>query len=534
MRETSKDFKFSNMASMILDVAATEEGTQVDLKKLTSFFREEGFLRSHPALTQTFGAIKELLQNGHVVDPAQIENIVKGEGAFLCKKILQRDLAIPDFKRFCSEIKEIYQKTHTNREGRVADYIYQLAKVDPDKYGVSICTVDGQQFCFGDSNEYFSIQSTFKPVSYCMALEELGEETVHQHIGREPSGQSFNEITLDSQGRPHNPMVNAGAIMASSLIRPSATAAERFEMVMKTWKSLSGKDIPIFNNSVYLSEKNSSDRNFALAYFMRERNTFPAGTNILETLDFYFQCCSIDMTCESMAIVAATLAASGVNPLTGRRIFRPEVVKHCLSLMHSCGMYNYSGEFAFSVGLPAKSGVGGGLIVAIPNLMGIGIWSPPLDPQGNSVRGVAFCQELVKRFNFHTYDTLLLDKDERYDPRGFKNTAKVKGAMLLCWAAAQGDLPEVQKLVASGVNPSEGDYDKRTALHLAAAEGNLEVVKFLIGRGVCSDIQDRWGRTPLHEAQRSNHTTVTAFLENQKASPANVQNQKTFSHSPAV
>ncbi len=534
MQETSKDFRFSNMASMILDVAATDEGTQVDLKKLTSFFREEGFLRSHPVLAPTFGAIKELLQNDNVADPAQIEHIVKGEGASLCKKILQRDLAIPDFKRFCSQIKEIYQKTRSNAEGHVADYIYQLAKIDPDKYGVSICTVDGQQFCFGNSNEYFSIQSTFKPITYCMALEELGKDVVHQHIGREPSGQSFNEITLDSQGRPHNPMVNAGAIMASSLIRPSATAAERFELVMKTWKSLSGKDIPIFNNSIYLSEKNSSDRNFALAYFMRERNTFPTDTDILQTLDFYFQCCSIDMTCESMAVAAGTLAASGINPLTGRRIFRPEVIKHCLSLMYSCGMYNYSGEFAFTVGLPAKSGVGGGMIVAIPNLMGICIWSPPLDPQGNSVRGVAFCKELVKRFHFHTYDTLLSDKDGRYGPLGLKNTSKAKESMLLCWAAAQGDLPEVQRLVAAGANPSEGDYDKRTALHLAAAEGNLEVVKFLIGRGVCPNIQDRWGRTPLHEAERSNHADVANFLKRQGDTPVSVQNQKAFSDSPTL
>ncbi len=507
-----------SVASMVLDVAATNEGTQVDLKKLLSFFKEEGFLRSNPGLKDTFGAFKQLLQTREVVDPARIDHLIKGEGASLCRKILQRDLAIPDFRRFCSEIGDIYEKTRTNGEGQVADYIYQLARVAPEKYGVSICTVDGQQFNIGDANEYFSVQSASKPITYCMALEELGEDVVHRHIGREPSGQSFNELTLDSLGRPHNPMINAGAIMAASLIRPSAMAAERFELVMDTWKSLAGSDIPIFNNSIYLSEKNSSDRNFALAYFMRERNTFPAGTNILETLNFYFQCCAIDMTCESMAVVAGALAASGVNPLTGKRIFRPAVVKHCLSLMYSCGMYNYSGEFAFTVGLPAKSGVGGGLIIVIPNLMGIGIWSPPLDRQGNSVRGIAFCKELVERFNFHTYDTLLLDKNGRDGPRGFKNMSKARGVMLLCWAAAQGDLSEVQKLVASGVNPNEGDYDKRTALHLAASEGELEVAKFLVSRGVSIDARDRWGRTPLQEAQNSGHSAVEDFLKAQGAS----------------
>jgi glutaminase len=349
----------------------------------------------------TLARLRELLQAG---DP-RVREALRGE------------LVIPDFRAFCETIADIYRRTRAYTAGKVADYIPQLGRVAPENYGVAICTIDGQRFSMGDAAQPFSIQSISKPVNYCLALEERGEEGVHRHIGREPSGHGFNAITLDAMRRPHNPMINAGAIVSASLIRAELEPAERFDFVMGQWRRLCGGIEPRFNNAVYLSEKQTADRNFALAYFLRENKVFPPGTDLLRTLDFYFQCCSLELSAEALAVAAATLAQSGLCPLTGERVFGSSSVKHCLSLMDSCGLYDFSGEWAFTVGLPAKSGVGGGLLIVIPNVMGIGLWSPPLDALGNSVRGIEFCRELIRTFNFHNYDSLLTGQSEKIDPR---------------------------------------------------------------------------------------------------------------------
>ena len=248
-----------------------------------------------------------------------------------------------------------------------------------------------------------------------MALEEIGY-AVHNFVGREPSGKTFNEITLNSKGLPHNPMINAGAIMCCSLIKQNSDPADRFDYVLERWRDAAGGMRVGFNNAVYLSERQTADRNFALGYFMREKNAFPEKVDLLETLEFYFQCCSIELTASSLAAVASTLANGGMCPLTGRQVFQPDYVKHCLSLMSSCGMYDFSGEFAFSVGLPAKSGISGVVMVVIPNVMGLSIWSPRLDNLGNSVRGVEFCKRLVDNFRFHTFDSMNALQSSKIDP----------------------------------------------------------------------------------------------------------------------
>src|SRR5262249_19518624 len=162
----------------------------------------------------------------------------------------------------------------------------------------------------------------------------------------------FNELTLNKDHKPHNQMINAGAIATCSLIRRGVPIADRFDHVMEQWARLAGNQKPGFNNSVYLSERQTADRNFALGYFMKEKAVFPEGTDLVETLEFYFQCCSIESNCERMAVVAATLANGGMCPITGQRVLSPSTVRSCLSLMYSCGMYDFSGEFAFTIGLP--------------------------------------------------------------------------------------------------------------------------------------------------------------------------------------
>jgi glutaminase len=336
----------------------------------------------------------------------------------LVERAVLGELVIPDFAGFATDLRDIFDKTRPLEEGHVATYIPQLARVPAKRWGVAACTTDGQRFAAGDTDVDFTVQSCMKPINYCIALEEHGEEAVHRIVGREPSGRGFNELTLNKENRPHNPMINAGAIAACSLIRRESTVADRFDHVMEQWRRLAGGQKAGFSNAVYLSEKEKGDRNYALGYFMKEKRVFPEPTDLLATLEFYFQCCSIESTCERMAVVAATLANGGVCPLTGERVLHRSTVRACLSLMYSCGMYDFSGEFAFTIGLPGKSGVSGALMVVVPNVLGLCCWSPRLDPLGNSVRGIAYCKELITRFNFHNYDDLGgAPPDGKRDPR---------------------------------------------------------------------------------------------------------------------
>lgn len=189
------------------------------------------------------------------------------------------------------------------------------------------------------------------------------------------------------------------------------------------------------------------------------------------------------------------------------------LMQNCLSLMSSCGMYDFSGEFAFTIGLPAKSGVSGALMLVVPEVMGICVWSPRLDDLGNSVRGIEFCKQLVNRYNFHIYDRLTRELNHKRDPRLKKNQSRIEGVVNLVWAASQGDLSEAQKLAASGVDLDGADYDGRTALHLAASEGQAHIVEYLIEKEVNLNPIDRWGGSPLSDARRNNHEAVISMLE---------------------
>ena len=432
----------------------------------------------------------------------------------LIRRAVEGNLAVPDFPALTGDLDRMYAELLPVTSGSVADYIPQLRRVDPDQLAIAVCTVDGQRFSAGDARTAFCLQSVSKTVSYCLALEEHGQDEVHRRVGREPSGQSFNELALNPKGLPHNPMVNAGAIMTTSLIRPDLDIADRFDHVAATWARLTGGGRVGFNNAVYLSERQTADRNFALGYSMRESGAFRPGTDLQQTLEFYFQGCSIEVDAQMLAVAAASLANAGLCPLTEDPVFSADTVQSCLSLMSSCGMYDFSGEFAFTIGLPAKSGVSGALMLVIPGLMGICVWSPRLDELGNSVRGIEFCRKLVAEYNVHVFDSLGTGRGRsaKRDPRRKKNQSQIEGVVALTWAASQGDLTEVRALVAAGVEPGTTDYDGRTALHLAAAEGQLEVVRYLLTVGTDPQLKDRWGGTPLSDAEGNDHAHVAELL----------------------
>lgn len=494
-----------------LDVS---NSNQVSPRILIDRLQQMGILKDDRRIAPVIHELSKL-STGAAIDIQEFCRIIR-PSIDIVERAVQGNMIIPDFQSFTKDISQIYEKTKKNRGGSVADYIPQLGRVEPEQFAVSVCTVDGQRYSIGDHEVDFCVQSCSKPITYCLALEEHGEDIVHQYIGREPSGRGFNELTLNHEGKPHNPMINSGAIMSCAMLRPDIDVADRFDYVMEKWKALSGDRKVGFNNAVYLSERMTADRNFALGYYMRENKAFPEWADMIQTLEFYFQVCSIDVNADKMSVIASTLANGGVCPVTNERVFATRTVQNCLSLMYSCGMYDFSGEFAFTIGLPAKSGVAGALLIVIPNVMGICTWSPRLDKLGNSVRGIDFCQELVQTFNFHNYDNLT-GLSEKKDPRNSHLHMFSDQVSQLMWAASKGDLSAILRLESQGVDISSADYDGRTPLHLAASEGHLLVVRFFVQREISLSPKDRWGGTPLMDAKRHKHKEVVALLQEHNA-----------------
>ncbi|MCW2527323.1 MAG: glsA [Pseudonocardiales bacterium] len=291
-------------------------------------------------------------------------------------------------------LRSLYSRFIGLDDGAVADYIPPLAAADPNRYAICIATVDGQLYEVGDTDVPFTIQSISKPFTYGLALEDRGLPEVLRRIGVEPSGDAFNEISLDQRGRPFNPMINAGAIMAASLISgddPLARLIEKYS----TW---AGRDLAV-DDDVYRAERETGHRNRAISHMLRAVGTLEGDPE--RALDIYFQQCSVEVTNRDLAVMAATLAARGVNPLTGKRALADGLVDHVLSLMTTCGMYDAAGEWLVDVGIPAKSGVGGGIIGVLPGQLGISVFSPRLDSVGNSARGVATFRQLAADLRLH-------------------------------------------------------------------------------------------------------------------------------------
>jgi glutaminase len=282
-------------------------------------------------------------------------------------------------------------------EGEVADYIPELGRADPGWFGICLVTADGHVYEVGDTDLDFTIQSISKPFVFGMALEDQGRDAVLEHVGVEPSGNPFNSIVVDDHNRPFNPMVNAGAIVATGLIE-ARDDEHRIERIVDAFSHYAGRRLTL-DEKVYLSESTTGDRNRAIAHLMRSFDMLRGDVDAV--IDAYFRQCSLLVTCRDLATMAATLANRGTNPITGNRALEPRYVENVLSVMSTCGMYDYAGEWVYTVGLPAKSGVAGGVLAVLPGQIGIGVFSPPLDARGNSARGIRVCQRLSTDFDLH-------------------------------------------------------------------------------------------------------------------------------------
>ncbi|WP_307437805.1 glutaminase A [Labrys monachus] len=298
-------------------------------------------------------------------------------------------------------LDDVYRRGLDQRDGALADYIPELARVEPESFGIAIATAKGKVYAVGDAEVAFTIQSVSKAFGYCLAIEQIGRAQVLQRVGVEPSGDAFNAIEFDPHTRrPYNPMVNAGAITVAGILH-DRFGDGAFDFMMDRFSRAAGRPLG-FDEKVYRSESETGHRNRAIAHLLLAGGIISEAVEAI--VDLYFRQCSILVTAVDLARMGATLANMGENPMTGDQVFELQAVRDTQAVMFSCGMYDYSGNWIYDIGIPAKSGVGGGIVGVVNRQLGIGTYSPRLDRKGNSVRGVAAVAALSDELGLHAFD----------------------------------------------------------------------------------------------------------------------------------
>ncbi|OGT81368.1 MAG: glutaminase A [Gammaproteobacteria bacterium RIFCSPLOWO2_02_FULL_61_13] len=294
-------------------------------------------------------------------------------------------------------LQVLHSRLSDLKAGQVASYIPELTKANPEWFGISVMTTDGAAYCVGDADQEFTIQSISKPFVYATALADMGNGVAGK-VGVEPTGDAFHSISLDPQsGAPLNPMINAGAITSTGLVKGESPEAQ-WRRIKDSLSAFMGRSVSV-DEQVYRSESETGFRNRAIAWMLKNSGIIDGDP--MAVLENYFRQCSILVSCRDLACMAATLANNGVHAVTGQRVLTPDHVERVLSVMLTCGMYNYAGSWMYEVGIPAKSGVSGGIIAVLPGSFGIGVFAPRLDEKGNSVRGVDVCKRMSQDFNLH-------------------------------------------------------------------------------------------------------------------------------------
>ena len=319
-------------------------------------------------------------------------------------------------QRVNRRLDELYRRHLSLHDDEVVSYYTSglghnepdlMAEAEQKPFAICLASVDGEVFHAGDHYRPFALQSISKVFVYGLALEACGRNRVLERVGVEPSGDAFNSIVFDElNNRPHNPMVNAGALATTYLVEGAYTVGQALERILDVLRRYAGNQSLEVDEGTFESEMRSADRNRATAYLMRSDGMLKGDVEAI--LALYLQQCSVRVTCRDLAVMAATLANGGANPATGERALASGHVRDVLSVMHTCGMYDFAGQWAYRVGIPAKSGVSGGVMAVVPGKLGIAIFSPGLDAYGNSVRGTAVCEEISERLGLHVF----ADNDE--------------------------------------------------------------------------------------------------------------------------
>jgi glutaminase len=307
----------------------------------------------------------------------------------------------PDRARAEAVIRAAYEKFKSDNSGKNADYIPYLAQVDSNMFGIAVVTTDNQVFQMGEVKYSFSIQSISKVFSLALAMEELGADKVFEKIGSEPTGRAFNSpiAVVDMPSHTANPLVNAGAIATVSLI-PAKDPNEKWAKILGFYSKAAGEKLVLIDE-VYRSEAASNEGNKALSYLLAKYGRIYSDP--FESVDVYTKQCSVGVNVAQLARMGATLANNGKNPITGEQVIKPENVPHILSTMLMAGLYDGSGGWAWRVGLPAKSGVGGGIVAIVPGKGAIAVFSPRLDEAGNSVRAQRVIEYVANNLDFNLF-----------------------------------------------------------------------------------------------------------------------------------
>jgi glutaminase len=327
--------------------------------------------------------------------------LVLSLGAINTTAQTRRSPVAPNRERVEAVVREAYEKFRNNTEGKNADYIPYLAQVDSKLFGIAIVTTDNQDFELGDTKYSFSIQSISKVYSLALAMEELGPDKVFEKIGSEPTGRAFNSVTAVVEMPTHsgNPLVNAGAIATVSLIS-GKTADEKWNKILDFYSKAAGEKLVLIDE-VYKSEAATNTGNKALSYLLAKYDRIYADP--FESVDVYTKQCSVGVNAAQLARMGATLANNGKNPATGEQVIKPEDIPHILATMTMAGLYDSSGYWAWHVGLPAKSGVGGGIVAVVPGKGAIAVFAPPLDQAGNSVKAQKVIEYVTNKLDYNLY-----------------------------------------------------------------------------------------------------------------------------------
>ena len=312
-------------------------------------------------------------------------------------------------QRVQQRLEELYKRHLSLRDDQIGSYYKsgigyfkpEIAEAEKKRFAICLATTDGEVYHAGDYDRSFALQSISKVFVYGLALEAHGRDHVLERVGVEPSGDAFHSIVFDERNnRPYNPMVNAGALVTTDLVEGGDTA-EQLKLILGTLRHYAGNENLKVDESIFASEMRSADRNRATAYLMRSYGMI--SQDVEENLALYLRQCSVCVTTRDLAVMGATLANGGINPTTGDQALTPRYARDVLSVMHTCGMYDFAGQWAYQIGIPAKSGVSGGILAVVPGKGGIGVFSPGLDVHGNSVRGIKVCEEISERLGLHIF-----------------------------------------------------------------------------------------------------------------------------------
>nr|XP_046166369.1 glutaminase liver isoform, mitochondrial isoform X3 [Oncorhynchus gorbuscha] len=432
-----------------------------------------GLHRSDPRIKDCYFHMRKLQDEDGTVDRNTFQRCVTGFVSLILKA-LQGRFVIPDFSTFTDETQKLFMKCK-----QLSSVKQEKDSRDSAKWGVSVCTVDGQRLSLGDWAESCVLGEVSWPLVYGIAIDQLGVDNVHRYVGVEEFSKYDSPFTLTKQGVPHSPLIETGAIITTSLLQLAASLGaeeeEKYESVLNAVKRLCNKEHANLNCTSYQSLRKDSIRLHALSFYLQEKKCFPETVDINATLDLMLQCASTEVTCESGAAMAASLANGGLCPLSGDQVLSPSATKSMLSMMQVAGMNDYSRIFNF--------------------------------------------KELISTFQLHSFD-IRTPFRQVLTYRQWKAESEGYQIMNILLAAFKGDIQSLRRYFLSGADVNAVDYDGRSALHVAASEGHSEVIRFLVeNTGTNYSLKDRWGNTPMQEAMKHSHGPAAQLLKKYEEQP---------------